>query len=417
MSAQPTVALVGAGARGAHYARLLARAGARVVAVAEPDEQRRERIRHEHRIGDDLAFDDWVALAARPKAADAVLIATQDADHRDPAVAFARLGYHMLLEKPMAPDPKSAREIVAAVEDAGVMFALCHVLRYTPYTRTLKALVDEGRVGEIISVQHLEPVGWWHFAHSFVRGNWRREDLSSSMLLAKACHDIDWIGYVLGKAPRRVSSFGSLSHFTPANKPEGAAARCLQCVVEPTCPYSAPRLYLGTLGNPELEEWPLGPVTPDATKEGVLAALETGPYGRCVYDCDNDVVDHQDVSLEYDGGVTATATVVAFSQLEHRKTRIFGTRGAIEGDGTRLTLDDFVTGKREEVAIVTSGASAAEGHGGGDQGLVEAFVAALRTGDPSRLSSGTRDSLAGHEVVWAAEEARRSGRVVELDLS
>jgi predicted dehydrogenase len=414
MISNPTVAIIGAGSRGTRYARLLAAAGASVVAVAEHNPGRRERVAREHGLAEDHVFSDWVELAKLPRLADAVVISTQDELHRDPAVALAGLGYHLLLEKPMAPHAEDARAIASAAEKAGVMLAVCHVLRYTDYTKKIKELIGSGTIGEIVSLQHLEPIGWWHFAHSYVRGNWRREDQSSSMLLAKACHDLDWISHITGKTPVKVSSFGALTHFRADKKPEGAASNCLDCPVEPTCPYSAPRLYLGCLGDPAREEWPLGPVTDDATPEGVLKALREGPYGRCVYACDNDVVDHQDVSLEYADGTTATASVVAFTQLEHRKTRIFGTHGAIDGDGTQLVVDNFVTGKRDVIMVGESGASAADGHGGGDEGLIDAFVQSLRTGDPSHISSGSGDSLDSHEVVWAAEEARKTGQVVAL---
>src|SRR5262245_20110436 len=194
------LAIVGAGIRGAGYARLVAATGrARVVAVAEPRADRRERLARDHGIAPDMAFADWRELADRPRLADAVIVATQDALHVAPAVALTGRGYHMLLEKPMAPTEAGAAEIMAAVEAAGTMLAVCPVMRYSPYTRALKALLDAGRVGEVVGVQHLEPIGWWHFAHSYVRGNWRRADESSPMLLAKCCHDIDWLAHVIGR--------------------------------------------------------------------------------------------------------------------------------------------------------------------------------------------------------------------------
>lgn len=409
-----TLAVAGAGLRGAGYARRAkATGGACVVAVAEPDPVRRARFAAEHGIPPERAFTHWRELAAVGRLADGIVIATQDADHAEPAVRFASLGYHILLEKPMATTEADCVRIVEAVERGGVMLAVGHVLRYTPYTRAIRDIIRSGRIGDPINVQHLEPVGWWHQAHSFVRGNWRSEAESGPMLLTKSCHDIDWIMYVLGDVPARVSSFGRLSHFRPEHRPAGASDRCVTCTVEPDCPYSATRLYLSCLGDPERERWPLGAVTDDTTTEGVLAALRDGPYGRCVYACDNDVVDHQVVNMEFPSGATASFTMTAFTPLAQRQTRVFGSRGYVEGDGHRLTVHDFVSG---EVEVVHTGApdAAPTGHQDADDALADAFVAALATDNPTLLSSDARQSLAGHRVVWAAEEARRSGTVVDI---
>ncbi|MFE3454245.1 Gfo/Idh/MocA family protein [Nonomuraea sp. NPDC059194] len=411
-----TIAVVGAGNRGQVYARAAAADGrARIVAVADPDPARRARLAAEHGLPEQACFSGWAELAARPKLADAVVIATQDHLHVEPAVAFAGLGYAILLEKPMAPTEPEARRIVEAVERSGVVFAVGHVLRYTPYTGVLKQIVASGRLGAISSVQHLEPVGWWHMAHSFVRGAWRNAAGSGPMLLTKSCHDIDWLLHLVEDEPVGVASFGSLTHFRKDNRPEGAGTRCVSCAVEPTCPYSAKRLYLGCLGDPKREFWPLLAVTSDATTAGVTHALETGPYGRCVYDCDNDVVDQQVVMLEFARGATASFTMTAFTPLEHRKTRIFGSHGFAEGDGRTIRIVDFATGAEEIVDTATSaGASTADGHGGGDLGLTRAFIDAVAAGDQSPLGAGAADALAGHLVVWAAERARETRTVQAL---
>ncbi|MGI5233189.1 Gfo/Idh/MocA family protein [Actinoallomurus sp. CA-142502] len=410
-----TLAVAGAGIRGRDYARHAAAGGrARLVAVAEPDERRRTAIAAEHGLPPENVFADWRDLAARPRLADAMIVATQDAQHVEPAVAFAGLGYHLLLEKPMAPTEAGSRKIAEAVERSGVMLAVCHVMRYSAYTRALKDLLDQGRIGDVVNVQHLEPVGWWHFAHSFVRGNWRSERLSSPMLLAKCCHDVDWLAHVIGRPARRVSSFGGLIHFRPENRPAGAADRCLDCAVEPDCPYSAPRIYFRLAGEPERRGWPHTALTADTSPEGVREALRTGPYGRCVYGGDNDVADQQVVMIEYEGGVTASLTVTAFTPMSSRRTRVFGTRGAIEGDGRGLTVHDFVTGRRELVETGDDEAALDGDHGGADRALVEAFVAALAAGDPAPLLTDARTSLDSHRLVWAAERARRTGTVVTL---
>ncbi len=390
-----------------------------MVAVADPDEYRRERLAAEHDIPTCARFADWRELAAeRSGRARAVLITTQDTEHAEPCERFAELGYHILCEKPMAPTEPDAVRMAAAVEQAGVLFAVCHSLRYTTYTRVLIELLASGRIGQVVSVQHLEPVGWWHFAHSYVRGNWRREDLSSSLLMAKCCHDLDWLGYVIGARPTWVSSFGRLTHFRPEHRPADAGSRCVECAVEPDCPYSAPRLYRSCLGNPRWEHWPLGAVTDTPTEQSLSLALADGPYGRCVYDCDNDVVDHQVVALAYDNGVTATHTVTAFTEMAQRKTRIFGTHGCIDGDGHQLTVHDFRTGPTAAVQTITprsgQGHDPVGAHGDGDQALVTAFVTAIATDDPTPILSGPAESVDSHRVVWAAEHARRTGTVVPL---
>jgi predicted dehydrogenase len=407
-----TLALVGAGLRGQTYARHAVATGrGRVVAVAEPDPHRRAAVAAEFRIPADRVYAGWAELAAAGRLADAAIVATQDRLHLAPAVALADLGYHLLLEKPMAPTEAEATEIAAAAVRNGVILAVCHVLRYTPYTKLVKGLLDEGRIGRLVSVEHLEPVGWWHHAHSFVRGNWRREDESGPMLLTKSCHDIDWLVYLFGRLPERVSSFGSRTHFRASERPEGAADRCLDCPVEPTCPYSAKRRYLDALADPEQHFWPLGAVTAEPTEQAVLHALRTGPYGRCVYGADNDVVDHQVVLMEFAGGVTCSFTMSAFTPMEQRHTRLMGTHGYLDGDGSRLRYVDFRTGAE---TTIESGPDHADGHGGGDLGLVEAFLAAVAAGDPSLVSSDAAQSLASHRVVWAAERARHAGEVVRL---
>jgi predicted dehydrogenase len=411
-----TLLVIGAGARGQTFARYVAAHPdqARIVGVAEPREMYRTRMAIEHEIAPGQVVSDWRELAERPRLADAVLIMTQDALHEAPAIAFAARGYDILLEKPMAPQADACQRIVAAAQAGGGLFAVCHSMRYTAYTRTLKRLLEAGAIGQIVTVQHLEPVGYWHQAHSFVRGNWRNEAESSFMLLAKSCHDIDWLRYIIGRRCMRVSSFGSLLHFQRANKPAeaGQAVRCLDCAHEPRCPYSAPKLYLGQVRAGELG-WPVSVITPDLTEAGVLAALRTGPYGRCVYECDNDVVDHQVVNLEYEGGVTATFTMTAFTAKGGRETQIFGTHGELRVTEEQITHRDFVS-DQVRVYDIDDEAEVLTGHSGGDESLIQRFIAAVAQRDPSLILSGPADTLETHLTVFAAERARREGRVIEV---
>ncbi|MEV0588124.1 Gfo/Idh/MocA family oxidoreductase [Nonomuraea sp. NPDC050310] len=408
-----SLAIVGAGDRGTGYARwaLAHPEQARIVAVADPVA---DRARPLAEASGARVFADWRELVAAGRIADAVVLATQDGEHAEPAVALAGLGYHLLVEKPLAPTEAECEAIVAAVERAGVIFAVCHVLRYAPYTDAVRSVLASGRIGEVVSVQHLEPVGFWHQAHSYVRGNWRRSDQAAFMLLAKSSHDLDWLQYVVGRRIRRVSSFGGLQHFRPERRPAGAAARCLDCPVEPDCPYSAKRLYFDRL-HAGRHEWPLSVVTPVFTEEALTEALRHGPYGRCVYDCDNDVVDHQVVAMEFDGGASGTFTMTAFNTGGHRRTRIFGTHGELACDGVSVHVEDFRTGTATTVPVHAGGdATAGGGHAGGDERLMAAFVRAVATGDRGLIRSGPAESLASHRAVFAAERARLTDQVVTV---
>ena len=412
-----TLLIIGAGGRGFDYARYVKEHAdqARVVGVAEPRAPYRIRMAAECGLDPANVFESWTDAAERPRLADAVLICTQDRMHADPAVAFADKGYAMMLEKPMAPNEADCVRIVEAVKRANIPFAVCHVLRYTRYTQVLKRMLDEGAVGDLVSLQHLENVGWWHQAHAFVRGFWRNEAESSFMLLSKSCHDLDWIRYMFGVPCRKLSSFGSLKHFRKEEKPPaaGAAKRCVECAYEPDCPYSAVKIYL--TGVDPKPSWPSATLVAEWSVENLKKAVAEGPWGRCVYECDNDVVDNQVVNMEFAGGRTACFTMTAFNAGGHRKSRLFGTRGEIYGDGRNIELFDFLTRKRSVIDTNVADGTIAGGHGGGDEGLMGAFLRAVATGDRSAILSGPDETLESHRMVFAAERARREDRVVHLE--
>ena len=397
--------VIGAGSRGSIYSNYAGQHPdlAEIVGVAEPRDLYRRKIAVDYYLGQDCVFADWRELIQRDKFADAVIIATQDSQHMQPAVSFAAKGYHILLEKPMAPNEEDCRRIVEAALIHKIIFAVCHVLRYTNYTRKLKTILDSGRLGEVVSIQRLEPVGYWHQAHSFVRGNWGRESESSSMLLAKSCHDLDWIRYIMGCSCKKISSFGSLFYFQPGKKPAGAADRCLECNIEAQCPYSAKKIYLDRVKNGNTN-WPVQVLTPELTVAGVTEALRTGPYGRCVWGCDNDVVDNQVVNMFFEGGRTASFTMTAFTEMTYRQTRIFCTRGSVVGDGSRLEVLDFQTDKTEIIDTKAADSSILGGHGGGDYNIMKSFVAAVRAGDQDLILSGPEESLESHLMVFAGLE-------------
>ena len=305
---------------------------------------------------------------------------------------------------------------MACAKQRGNIFAACHVLLYTDFTIRLKALLDAGTIGEVISIQHLEPVGWWHQAHSFVRGNWAVEGESSFMLLAKCCHDLDWLRHVMGRPCRRVASFGSLHHFRERIGRRAPPTAASTARSKPTCPYSAKRFYLEQFDRDWINRYCVAVITDDHTPSGVTRALREGPYGRCVYACDNDVVDNQVLIMDFADGATASMTMTAFAPATHRKTRLFGTRGYLDTDGVKIEHFDFVseTNTVIDTSVAADSATAATGHGGGDFGIMQAFIAAVATGDQSRVWSGPDETLASHRIVFAAEQARREGRAVDL---
>jgi predicted dehydrogenase len=413
---QVTLIIAGAGLRGTSHADNAVKYAdrAKIVGVAEPRDHHRNSIVGNHSIPSENVFTDWRDMAARERFADAVVISTQDNMHVEPVEAFAAKGYHILLEKPVAPTEEECIRVAKAVKAAGVIFGVCHVLRYTNYNSKIKEIINSGALGDIVSIQHLEPVAYWHQAHSYVRGNWRNESESSFMLLAKSCHDIDLIHYFLDHAPcTAVSSFGSLMHFRPECKPEGAADRCLDCSIESNCPYSAKKIYLEPLAKGHTS-WPVDVVDPQTTEATLIEALRTGPYGRCVYTCDNDVVDNQVVNMNFATGQTASFTMTAFTDYAGRQTRIFGTRGQLTGDSKMIKVFDFLTEMVTEIDTLAGYADLDGGHGGGDYNLIKCFVQAVRNNDQSLLLSGVDESLASHRMVFAAEKARVENRVVEL---
>ena len=416
-----TLAIVGAGKRGEAYADYARKhpEQLKVVAVAEPRALLRGRMAQAHGIPEDRCFESYEAMARAPRLADAVAICTQDRLHHAPVEVLAPHGYAILLEKPLSPDPGECERIIACVKKHGNLFAVCHVLLYTELTQQLRAILRAGTIGEIVSLQHLEPVAWWHQAHSFVRGNWRNETESSCMLLAKSCHDIDWMRHLVNRHCTRVASFGALRHFKDSEKPAGAADRCWDCPdeVESVCPYSAKRLYHTNYRRDSIIDYVNDVITHGVgTKEAVETALREGPYGRCVYASDNDVVDNQTVMLEFDGPVTAVFTMTAFTPTLQRASRIFGTHGYIETDFVKIKVFDFLTEKETlyDTRVAADSATAASGHGGGDYHLMKAFVHAVATGDTSGIHSGADETLESHRIVFAAEQARKEGRVVDL---
>ncbi len=423
MTKPVTIAICGAGYRGlqryATYAEHFPHE-CRIVAVAEPRQWFRAEAIARHSIAPVNVFLDWREMIKQPKLADAVIVATQDKDHSEPAIAFMNKGYDVLLEKPMATTEQECRDIAAAAKRNNVLLAVCHVLRYSPYFRALKKVIDSGVLGKIVNVRHVERIGFWHFAHSYVRGNWRNEAQSSPMIMAKCCHDMDIMRFLIGKRCLKLSSFGSLSHFTaenaPPEAPKGPNARCVECsLATDSCPYSAPKFYGKMLRDKEFD-WPLNIITQDFTEAGLAKALAEGPYGRCVYRCDNDVCDHQVVNMLFEDEIAVDFTATAFTDAEVRHTEIMGTHGELSGDSKIIKVTDFRTRKTTTTEVAALDITNLGGHLGGDFGIIQDFVRAVRERNPETILSGPEISLEAHLMAFAAERSRKTGSVETIAL-
>ncbi len=411
-----TVALIGAGQRGEMYARRAKELYGdyfKVVAVAEPIESRREDIKERHGIADSMCFESYEQLLAQPQLADIVIIATMDRDHYAPAMAAIEKGYDIMIEKPISPKPEECLEIERAAKEKGVFLLTCFVLRYTPFFNAIKKLIEDGTVGEVYNIQHAENVGNLHQSHSFVRGNWGNSEQSSFMLLQKSSHDMDILQWLLEKDCERVSSFGSRSYFRAENAPAGAPERCIDgCPHAGTCYYNAVKLYLESDSH-----WFRSTATrnPHPTDRDVEKALRTTQYGKCVFKCDNDVVDHQIVNLEFEGGITVNFTMSAFNK-GGRELTVMGTKGTVHGNmaDNYLTLYSFET--REETKIpftdILIDENITGGHGGGDDGIIRELK---RICDAEEKQIGDSfNAVKNHLIAFAAEESRLTGQTVNI---
>lgn len=410
------VILIGAGNRGNAYTRIMKDLPDlyEVIAVAEPIESRRNAIRDRHNIPEEMCFNDWKPLLNIGKIADLAIISTMDQLHFEPAMKAISLKYDLLLEKPISPNPAECDKIAEYAEEMGVKVVVCHVLRYTPIFNQIKDIIDSGKIGKVMSINHEECVGNVHQSHSFVRGNWGNSERSSFMLLQKSCHDIDILQWLLGKECVKVQSFGSLGHFNAKNAPEGSPEYCIEgCPHGETCPYNAVKIYMKEDDN----EWYRTTCTKEAnpTQEMVEKTIRTTLYGKCVYKCDNDVVDHQTVNLLFEDDVTVTFSMNAFNK-GGRFIHIFGTKGeinaALQGDDP-IRIYDFET-KETEIISMSGKDGIAGGHGGGDAGIIATLHPYLCDEYKGKSISTARISCNNHLIVFAAEHSRKTNTVVDL---
>lgn len=403
--------IVGAGARGYAYSRyaLTNPEQLKIIAIAEPIEERRRRLAIEHDVAPSQLYHSWQDIPQSETIADVAINCTMDRTHFASTMALLETGYDVLLEKPMSPILKENVHLVQFAEEQGRLLQICHVLRYAPFWQKLREIVQSGKLGRIISVTHQENLIYWHMAHSFVRGNWRNVASSGPMILSKCCHDFDILYWVLQKKVVWLNAFGSLIYFKPENAPEGATQHCTDgCPVTDTCKYYAPRLYIS-----DKNSWPFNAVSLTPTIEARQKALETSPYGRCVYYCDNDVVDHQTVNMELEDGTTVTLTMQGQGNEEGRTMRYDGTQATLYGQfihgKQEISIHEHHTGKVEHIQI-DEGAS---GHGGGDFGIVQSFLNAVQ-GNPDNSVTTARESLESHLLAFAAEEARLNHSTVYM---
>ena len=403
--------LIGAGQRGMIYARYAREKGHEIAAVAEPDAVKRRIAGDELGVPAENRFVTGKELLARPKMGDAAIIATMDRDHFHEAIPAMEKGYHLLLEKPISPVPEETLAIEETAVRTGRHVTVCHVLRYSPFFRALKDAVNSGRIGKVITIQHNENIGNFHIAHSFVRGNWRRSDLASPLVMQKSCHDMDLLVWLAGSGCESIASFGDLTYFKEENAPEDSAERCSECALKDTCRFSAYNCYLPVAGN-----WPATVLTEDQTESGLREAIQTGPYGRCVYRCDNSVCDHQVCILRFRNGITATFNLSGFTNKMTRTIKIMGEDGEIRASEAEneIEITRFAGNwKTEPETEIIRPAEGVGGHSGGDSGIVDDFLGMLE-GRKTANATDIHESVESHMMACAAEEARLTGTVIRI---
>ncbi|NHN29790.1 Gfo/Idh/MocA family protein [Paenibacillus agricola] len=416
-----TAIIVGAGHRSLIYASYAEKHPdqLQITGVVEPDPLRRSLTAKRFNIPDLCCFETVEQLVQGSIIADAAINGTMDELHVQTTIPLLKAGYDILLEKPIAISEHEMLKLVQAANHYSRRVMICHVLRYAPFYSEIRKTVAAGEIGTIVNIQTAEHVSYHHMAVSYIRGKWNSlENCKSSMLMAKCSHDMDVISWMSGAQPVKVSSFGSLTQFKPENAPEGSGYRCLEdCKIEAACTYSARKHYIeqGRWGSYVWNNDHLG-INP--TDEEKISLLRTSsPYGRCVWHCDNDVVDHQSVIIEFEDGCTATHNMIGATSRPCRTLHIIGTKGEIQGvleDGYFVIrhpdarVGHEYSEKRISVHVTN------DSHGGGDWLLVEDFVSMMRGEAPSISSTSLEKSIRGHQIGFAADISRLEGRIVNI---
>lgn len=430
-----TAIIVGAGHRALVYSEL-AKTNPdmlKIVGVADPDEYRRNYCKKYFGFSDDMCFESAQELAKQPKLADAVINGTMDEQHYETTIPLLNKGYDMLLEKPFAVCESEMREIVDCAKKNNSKVMICHVLRYTPFYYGIKERLQRGEIGEIVNIQTTEHVSYHHLSTSYVRGKWANKDkCHTSMLLAKCCHDIDLVMWLMGdNKPKKIASFGGRHQFREENAPEGAGTKCMvDCPHVDTCVYSTKRLYIDHPDRWAFYVWSALESIENPTIEDKINLLKSdSPYARCIYKCDNNIVDRQTVMMEFENGATATHNMIGATSEPARLIHIIGTKGEIFGnfEKSEFTVSlidpspDALHGecRQEVVDLKVTGdmVGAYGGHGGGDEKLAEDFVRFVEGNNPSLACTSIFDSVPGHLCVYLADESmEKGGMPVEVKL-
>lgn len=414
MSKPINVAILGAGDRGMYcfgkfaldYPNLM-----KVVAVAEPDKAKRELFASQHNLKADQLFESWDVLLAKPQLGEALINATLDDLHYESTIKALDKGYHVLLEKPISNTPEKILAIAKKANETDQVLQICYELRYTPFFQTIKEILDGKNIGELITIEHNEYLIYWHMAHSFVRGNWRDWNETAPMLLAKTCHDFDILTWLIQSKCKKISSFGGLNYFKAENAPSGTPDYCIDgCPFESGCPYSAMKIYLNNKVG-----WPYSVVSTTPSIESRLQQLKKGPYGRCVFKCDNNVVDNQVVNMEFENGVRVSFMMNGHSHENTRTVRYSGTQATMRGHFKKqhIEIHDYNTGQTDSIKLTMK--QDLQGHGGGDERLLKNFVHGVKSGGTQLIRSGIDESIESHLLIFAAEKSRQEGIVVDFD--
>lgn len=406
-----TAILIGAGDRGANaYASYeLNNPGTiEFVAVAEKNPEKRRHFQETHHIPDKFAFDNWDDLFAREKFADAVLICTNENFHYEPTLLAMKRGYNILLEKPITQQAETCVEIGDMAAQYDKVFMLCYVLRYTPFFSEIKRVLETGIIGKIKEITQCENTGIAHFSHSYVRGMFSKEVNAGPMILSKCCHDMDILNWLTGSKCKRLSSFSTPTSFNASNAPHGAPKRCTDgCPVSDSCYFYAPKLYSVPRSGFNVDM-----ISLDKSPEGKMKALNEGPFGRCVYQCDNDVVDTQVINMEYEGGITVAFSMTAYAEECYRTIHITGTKGEIKGnlEKNEFVVKEFASGRHDTISVST----VLDRHSGGDYFIMTDFINLVRE-EKTGGRTAASEAVDSHVMCFAAEKSRKEGCVVVLE--
>lgn len=412
------VAILGLGSRGAttYGDYLITLNDVKISAICDIDKDKLNFYQNKYHVEKKDCFLNSEDFFKAGKLADILIITTMDQDHYSQAMKALDLKYHLLLEKPIALNLKQCLDIENKALKNNLYVVVCHVLRYSLFYKKIKEIVNSKILGNIININTTENVGYWHQAHSFVRGNWNNSNKTSPMILQKCCHDFDILNWIIDKKPLNVSSFGSLSLFKKENAPKDSSNYCYDCKIQNNCPYNAVKYYVDSIKNDKDLGWPYDVVVLNPTKDKVLAAIKNGPYGRCVYKCDNNVVDHQIVNIQYEDNITVTHTMCAFSKDCYRDIKIFATRGDLIANTLNNTIiyHTFVDNK-EFVIDVSKLTNDLSGHMGGDKLMINELLKLINK-ETSQLDSSIEKSVLSHVIAFAAEESRiNKGVVINLN--